>query len=404
MKIIEINSVCRGSTGKIMLGTASYARAQGHTVYTFSRKKKEASPCDGHAFFGLQAENMLSRAVSIFSGYSENGSILGTLRLIREIKRIQPDVLHLHNLHGWYLNLPMLTAYIRKHNIPVVWTLHDCWGFTAQCSHFTIEKCDKWQTQCHDCPRYRIYPYTYVDRTQQMYRLKRKWMTGLPSLTVVTPSHWLAGLVRQSFLKEYPVEVIHNGIDLSVFQPTPSNFREEHGIEQKHIVLGVASGWTERKGLDVFVELSKRLDPQKYQIVLVGTDDTVDKQLPGNILSIHRTQNQTELAEIYTAADVFANPTKEEVLGLVNVESLACGTPVITFKSGGSPECIDETCGAVVECDDVASLESEICRMCESAPVDSKACIARAKKFDLRIMNKKYLSLYEKIGSQRGDK
>lgn len=404
MKIIEINSVCRGSTGKIMLGTASYAREQGYTVYTFSRRKNEPTPCDGHAFFGSQAENMLSRAVSVFSGYSENGSVLGTLQLIKEIRCIQPDILHLHNLHGWYLNLPILTDYIRKHNIPVVWTLHDCCGFTAQCSHFTIEKCDKWQTQCHDCPRYRIYPYTYVDKTRKMYRLKKKWLTGLPNLTIVTPSEWLADLVKQSFLKEYPVKVINNGIDLSVFQPTPSDFREKYGIGQKYIVLGVAFGWGKRKGLDVFVELSKRLDPEKYQIVLVGTDDTVDKQLPSNIVSIHRTQNQTELAEIYTAADVFANPTREENYPTVNMEAIACGTPVITFRTGGSPEILDDTCGTVVDCDDVDAMKAEICRICEVLPANPEACTAHARNFDLRTMNEKYLSLYEKIGSQRGDK
>ena len=181
-----------------------------------------------------------------------------------------------------------------------------------------------------------------------MYQLKKKWFTGVENMTLVTPSEWLAGLVKQSFLKDYPIRVINNGIDLEVFKPTPSNFRETYGCGDKKIVLGVAFGWGERKGLDVFLDFAKRLDSERYQIVLVGTDENVDKQLPNTVISIHRTQNQTELAKIYTAADVFVNPTREEVFGLVNIEALACGTPGVTFNTGGSPECYDATCGSVV--------------------------------------------------------
>ena len=213
-------------------------------------------------------------------------------------------------------------------------------------------------------------------------------------LTIITPSQWLADQVKMSFLKDYPVKVINNGIDLSVFKPTESDFRDRYGFVDKKIVLGVAFGWGHRKGLDVFIELSKRL-PEDYRIVLVGTDDNVDKQLPANIVSIHRTQNQTELAEIYTAADVFANPTREEVLGLVNIESLACGTPVVTFKTGGSPECIDETCGSVVPCDDVDAVEMEIRRICEEKPYSIEACLARAKSFDMNEKFKEYVDLYK---------
>ena len=189
-------------------------------------------------------------------------------------------------------------------------------------------------------------------------------MAGL-DLTIVTPSQWLADLVGQSFLKDYPVKVIHNGIDLNVFKPVPSDFREKHNISvQKHVLLGVAFGWGKRKGLDVFIELAERLDQEKYQIVLVGTDDNTDKQLPSEIVSIHRTQNQRELAEIYTASELFVNPTREEVLGLVNI-----------------PECVDEICGAVVDCDDIDALEKEIIDICEKKPFNATACIRRAALF-----------------------
>jgi glycosyltransferase involved in cell wall biosynthesis len=227
-----------------------------------------------------------------------------------------------------------------------------------------------------------------------MYRKKQEWFTGVQDLTIVTPSHWLAGLVGESFLKDYPVKVIHNGIDLPVFKPTESDFRKKHHCEDKFILLGVAFGWGARKGLDVFIDLASRLD-DRFQIVLVGTDDNVDKNLPPNIISIHRTQNQTELAEIYTAADLFVNPTREEALGLVNIESLACGTPVVTFQTGGSPECVDPTCGSVVPCDDANALEQEILRIAETKPYSPDACLNKAKEFDMNERFEEYVRLYE---------
>lgn len=345
--------------------------------------------------FGYNFENRFSFYVSYFTGFHNMGSVLGTLKLIKEIENFSPDILHLHNLHLWMVNLPMLFSYIKKNKIKVVWTLHDCWSFTGQCPHFTMAKCDKWKTGCYNCPLYREYPAACVDRSKTMWKLKKKWFTGVQNMTIVTPSQWLADLVKESFLAEYPVKVIHNGIDLSVFKPTGSDFREKHGLQNKKIILGVAFGWGIKKGFDVFVDLAARLDSEKYQIVLVGTDERADQQLPENIISIHRTQNQKELAEIYSAADLFVNPTREEVLGLVNIEANACGTPVVTFRSGGSPECIDETSGSVVECDDIDALEREIVRICMENPFSKDACIRKAKKFDANEKFDEYINLYE---------
>jgi glycosyltransferase involved in cell wall biosynthesis len=289
----------------------------------------------------------------------------------------------------------MLFYYIKESKVKVVWTLHDCWSFTGHCPYFTIAKCDKWKTGCHHCPQPEIYPKMYLDTSKQMYNLKKSWFTGIEDMTIATPSKWLGDLVKESFLKDYPIKVINNGIDLSVFTPRESNFRSRYGLENKKILLGVSFDWGYRKGLDVFIELSKRLDPEKYQIVLVGTNKMVDEQLPGNILSIHGTENQIQLAEIYTAADLFVNPTREEVLGLVNIESLACTTPVLTFRTGGSPECIDSTCGSVVEVDDVDALEKEILRICQDNPYSKEACLERAKNFDMYDRFKEYIKLYE---------
>jgi len=220
--------------------------------------------------------------------------------------------------------------------------------------------------------------------------------TGIKNMTIVTPSRWLAGLAKESFLGEYPIKTINNGIDLSVFKPTESDFRQKYGCKNKKVLLGVSFAWGVRKGLDVLIKLSERLDPDKYQIVLVGTDENVDKQLPDGIISIHSTHNQKELAEIYSAADLFVNPTREENYPTVNMESIACGTPVLTFRTGGSPEIVDERSGYVVDCDDIDDMEREIVRICEEMPYTLDTCLERAKSFDMHERFKEYVELYEK--------
>lgn len=402
MKIAQINMLTNGSTGQIMFQIANTARSYGFKANTYSPipfvrgKKNKLTTCKNHFWWGSRFESFLHYYVGTLFGNNGLLSICGTRQLIKNLKNFSPNVIHLHNIHGFCINIPMLFNYIKKNNINVIWTLHDCWAFTGHCPYFTMVECDKWKTGCYKCPQYRDYPKSIFDNSKKMYRLKKKWFTGVENLTIVPPSEWLAGLVKQSFLKDYPVKVIHNGIDLNVFKPTESDFRKKYNIsEEKFILLGVAFGWGKRKGLDVFIDLQKRLDNAKYQIVLVGTDDNVDKQLPRDIISIHRTQDQTELAEIYTAADLFVNPTREEVLGLVNIEANACGTPVITFKTGGSPECISVKSGMVVDCDDIDGLQHGIEKICEQNLFSTADCIEQAKQFDMNEKFKEYLKLYE---------
>lgn len=401
MRVASINMIHTGSTGKIMLGIAECARARSHEVHTFSPniyyvgQKMDAPLIEGHSYFGFIKENMLHLALSQATGIFECFSWFGTRQLIRQLDQINPDIIHLHNLHNNSLDVRSLFRYIKRKQIKVVWTLHDCWSMTGKCPHFVVAKCDKWKTGCHHCSVLREYPKTYVDQTKLMWQMKKKWFSGVKDMVVVTPSEWLAGIVKQSYLSEYPLKVINNGIDLSVFQPTYTDIRQRYGISaDKHIVLGVAPGWDDKKGLDVFVKLAQCL-PVDYQIVLVGTDDKSDNQLPENIISIHRTQNQYQLAEIYSAADVFVNATREDTFPTVNIEALACGTPVITFRTGGSPEIIDETCGSVVNCGDVGALEREIIRVCNEKPYSQDACIIRACQFDQKEKFKEYVMLYE---------
>ena len=317
---------------------------------------------------------------------------------MKKIDEFKPDIIHLHNLHDSYINLSMLFSYIKKHNVPAVWTLHDCWSFTGQCPHFTIVKCDKWKVGCHNCPQYKEYPASLYDNTKKMWQLKKKWFTGVKNMTIVTPSEWLAGLARESYLKQYPIEVINNGIDLNAFKPTHSNFREQYGIPgDKYIVLGVSFGWGYRKGLDCFVEMAEKLG-ERYQIVLVGTDNEIDKNLPQSIISIHRTQNQKELAEIYSAADVFAMPTREENYPTVNMEAIACGTPVVTFRTGGSPEMLDDKTGIVVEANNIEATEKAIKDICEKKRCnDEDYIVAYSKKFNMQKKFTDYIELYATV-------
>ncbi len=396
MKIAQINIAHYGSTGKIMLQIADLARARGHETKTYSRGwKSQTPPHPEHAFVGSFVENALHHVFATMTGKNECYSRRGTKKLIKALENFSPDVLHLHNLHGWFLHLPTLFDYVKKSGVRVVWTLHDCWAFTGHCPYFDMVGCEKWKTGCYACSQYKDYPANRVDSSQSSYVRKKAWFSGVKDMTIVTPSKWLAGLVKQSFLKEYPVEVIHNGIDLSVFQPTESDFRKKYGLEDKFVLLCVAFVWGERKGIDVLTELAKRLN-SKYKIVLVGTNEEMDKTLPKEILSIHKTQNQSELAEIYTAVDVFVNPTREDNFPTVNIESLACGTPIVTFDTGGSPEILDETCGVVVNKNAVDDMQRAIERICKEKPFSEAACVKRAAQFNKNEKFAEYVALYER--------
>lgn len=405
MKVLFVNTVCgNGSTGNIITGTLSLLKekgGKGKVAFGFGKAHKVS---DDEAYKTVTTgeyyiHNVLSRLTDREGLFSKRQ----TRKLLSEINVYNPDVIHLHNLHGHYINYEILFEFLKKAKKPVVWTLHDCWAFTGHCTYFLAVKCEKWKRECNKCPQLKQYPACYnpIGYVKDNYGRKKAAFCTVPNLTIVTPSQWLADLVKQSFLKDYPVRVINNGIDLSVFKPTASNFRAKYNCENKFVLLGVAFDWGVRKGLDVFVELAKRLD-DRFQIVLVGTNKDIDKLLPENIISIHRTQNQAELAEIYSAADIFVNPTREEVFGLVNVESLACGTPVVTFNAGGSPECIDNTCGSVVPCDDVDALEQEIRRIINERPFAKDSCVARAKAFDMSARFGEYIDLYQKVLEDQG--
>ena len=402
MKILQINTYYKyGSTGRIVYQLQQSAIERGHNcTVAFGFEKSDNKFPDTYTI----TTNLSSRLHYIFyklTGLQGIFSFFSTQKFIKFVKKLKPDFIHLHNLHGSYINHRLLFSYIKKSRTPVVWTLHDCWSFTGLCAHFTLAKCDRWQTGCGNCPSIGDLLRTRLDFTKHMWRKKRKWFTGVENMMIVAPSQWLAGLIKQSYLKEYETKIIYNGIDLEVFKPTKSDFRRRNGLEDKHIVLGVALCWERRKGADVFIELEKRLDKNLYKIVLVGVDAHIAKTLPSNILSIDRTNSQVELAEIYTAADLFVNPTREEVFGLVNAEALACGIPVVTFNTGGSVEVVDENSGSIVDCDDVDALEKEIIRICTYKPFTQENCIKRAYEFNIKDNNKAIIDTYESMVDEK---
>lgn len=391
MKVVQINATCgKGSTGKICVALSKLMSDQGIENYILYSLGESDYPL-GIRYMHSHEVKIQALWARILGNYGFN-AVWATSRLLRKLEKIQPDVVHLHNLHSHNCNLEMLFSYLKEKKIRVLWTFHDCWAFTGYCTHFMMENCEQWRTGCSNCPQRCSYSW-FLDRSKSVFERKRQCLSGL-DMTIVTPSHWLAGLVKESFLKEYPVRVIHNGIDLKIFQPVKSDFREKYGIpEERKILLGVSFGWGNRKGLDIFVELAKKLNPEKYQIVLVGTNDQTDKLLPKEIISIHKTNSQRELAEIYTAADIFLNPTREDNYPTVNMEAIACGTPVITFRTGGSPESIAPSTGVVVDCESCEALILEISRLIKM-PEMSDNCVNERSRFDQNHSFIQYLPLY----------
>lgn len=398
MKVLQINTVYpNGSTGKIARGIKEICDSEQiecRVAYRYREGNEEIK--DTYAissYLDCHVHNRLARYTMLQGCFSK----IKTSLFLKKVSKYAPDIIHLHNIHGSFINHKKLFNYIKKHNVKVIWTLHDCWSMTGACPHFDMIGCDKWKFECSKCPQKKP---SLIDTSRRMHKNKKKWFCGIENMVLVTPSEWLADLTQESYMREYPVKVINNGIDLSIFKPTESDFREKYDLNDKKIVLGVAFGWGARKGLDVFCALAKSL-PENYKIVLVGTNDEVDKTLPENILSIHRTYNQQELAQIYSAADLFVNPTREEALGLVNVEALACGTPVVTFKTGGSPECIDESCGCVVEKNDIDAILKKIIDVCENKTFSQESCIQRASMFKKEDKFKEYIELYRNMMEEK---
>lgn len=397
MRVMQINTVCgSGSVGRIMVDLIHALEAEGdHGMAAFGRRE---APFGVNAYrFGTNKDMGIHVLHTFFRGEHGFASKRQTEKLIKKIEEYNPDIIHLHNIHGFYLNVERLFEYLKEAKRPVVWTLHDCWSFTGHCAYFDYVGCAKWRTGCESCPQYRkTYPYAlFKDNSKRNYCRKKAAFTGGSNLTLVTPSYWLANLVRESYLKEYPVRVIPNGINLDRFHPVESRLREQLGMEKKFVLLGVASMWEERKGYAYFEALADRLD-SSFRIILIGLSKQKLKRLHPKIHGVMRTESVEELAKYYSMADVYVNPTLEDNFPTTNLEALACGTPVITFATGGSVEAVDEKTGRIVPKGDTEGLLRAVEEL-RREPPDGQACLNRAKEYDKDHRFREYLSLYREL-------
>lgn len=401
-KLLQINSAKNcGSTGKIAEQISLVTQSHGWETYIAHGYRYDR----GGEIPGYNVTGKYGEYAHLVKSYLADGQGLGsvaeTKRLVKWIESINPDVVHLHNIHGYYVNYKILFKFLASRTIPVVWTLHDCWPFTGHCVYFDRIGCDKWKVGCFDCPQKKAYPKSLVDRSSKNYQRKKNCFTSIDNLTIVPVSDWLGGLVKDSFWGNYPIHTIHNGIDLDKFKPCESDFREKHGLEDKFIVLGVADGYGKRKGIPDFNKLSERFG-NDVKIVMVGLSESDKKRVGPNILGMGRTSSQQELIDIYSTADVFINPTYEDNFPTTNLEALACGTPVITYATGGSPEAIDEHTGIVVNKGDVEEMYKAI-ELVRKIGKTSYSSVCRERA--LNCFNKDdrfedYFRLYEEILSK----
>lgn len=403
-KLLQINSCINRSTGRIAQQLGETAIDAGWESWIAYSARSECVPSKSNLIkIGSQFD---ARVHAFQTRLLDNHGLCSgasTRQLIQDIQDVEPDVIHLHNIHGYYLNYEVLFNFLASYGRPVVWTIHDCWAFTGHCVHYTDVDCYKWKEasdeHCSNCPKLRDYPTSYLfDRSSRNYAQKRCAFTSVDNLTLVPVSYWLGDVLKESFLGSYPIKVIQNGVDLNTFYPREGmKFRKKHHIEDKYIVLGVATGWSENVGLSDFIRLSQVLD-ERFKVVMVGTTPAIDKMLPKNIISVNRTNDVNELAQIYSEADILFNGSFMETFGLVTAEAISCGTPALVYNSTACPEIVTKDTGYVVSPKDfdavVTTLMEDINVPSEYRQKRKNTCREYAfKQFD---RNKKY-ALYMEI-------
>jgi len=401
MKVLQINSVCgMGSTGKIVVQISDYLNQnniENYIAYGLGKSDRPNTFKIGN-YFDAHFHSFISRKLCM-QGY---GSKLTTLRLVSYIKKIKPDIVHLHNIHGHYLNFKILFNYLNKTNIQIVWTFHDCWPFTGKCTHYIETGCNKWMSHCKNCPQLKTYPDSERDRSAKNYIDKKKIFTESKNLYITTVSKWLKGEAEKSYLKDKKIRCIYNGVNTEIFKKTNGDIKKKLGISDKFMILGVSSVWNNSKGLDDFFKLSKMID-ENTVIVLIGITPEQKKQLPDNIIGIRKTNNQQELAEYYSDADVLVNLSIGETFGLVVAEAMACGTPAIVYDSTACPEVPDGGCGFIVPPKDVDGILTCI----EQVKKDGKGkysdnAVKRVRdNFTEQKMTENFLELYKELNNTR---
>lgn len=395
--LLQINATCNwGSTGRIAEQIAILAEEHGWDCYIAHGARYVRKSSIKTIPIGSIMGNTVHALISLLFGRHGLSSTSATKEFIKTVYLIKPDIIHLHNIHGYYINYKILFEYLKESKIPVVWTLHDCWSMTGQCTHYESVGCNKWQTSCEHCPLLGASYKTLVDRSRKNWTLKKSLFSSVENLTIVPVSYWLEDVVKKSFLQNSRTIVIHNGIDIGIFKPLKVSRIDLRLDSDRPVVLGVSSEWGEKKGLNDFIELSKN---SEFQVVLIGVTEKQKAKLPRTITAIERTHNQEELVKYYSTADVFVNPTYEDSLPTVNIEALACGTPVVTYRTGGSPEILDENTGIIVEKGDVEGLIKAIETIRENGKTAySQACRDRAvRHFNKDNIFEDYINLYNSL-------
>lgn len=400
-KILQINITANwGSHGKIAEGIGLLAMQEGWESHIAYGRWMNPSASQLYHIGNNWDEAIHGLATRILDnhGLMSKGA---TRKLIRHIAQIQPDIVHLHNIHGYYLNYPMLFHYLKGSGIPVVWTLHDCWSYTGHCAHYMFAGCQKWEEHCHHCAWKSAYPRSMMtERSYENFEQKRLSFLSLDNLTLVPVSKWLENELQRSFFKGHSIVQLYNGIDCQKFYPTNhgATIKQQYSIPQDNkIVVGIASNWY-RKGLPDFLKLRTIL-PEDYSIILVGLNKKEIKNLPQGIIGLQRTQNQEELVDIYSAANVYFNPTWEDNFPTTNLEAMACGTPVVTYRTGGSPETIGVGTGFVIDQGNIEAASKCISKICSNGKeMYQKACRERITTlFERNIRFSDYIALYKSI-------
>ena len=411
MRVIEINSGNFGSTGNIMLQIAEAARTKGHTVITCCPKSRsnQKKKVGNQLFIGNRLTRNLHLRLTYLTGFNGCFSFVSTLRYLRKVSKFSPDVIHLHNLHNCYINLPLLFRFIKKNKIPVVWTLHDCWAFTGQCPHFTMVKCEKWKKGCGDCQSYHEYPGSLVDRTKIMWSLKKKWFTGVENLTIVTPSQWLADLVKQSYLSDYPVKVIYNGIDFDEYNMDyHMDTRELLEIPEDAFVVGMVGRLAEQKAPDVFVKVAKRIKeiiPKAFFLIVGDGPDwdevqqeVDDNELTDSFILAGWTRRPMEYIKIL---DIAVLISRWEGFGLVLPEYMLANKPIVATDVDAIPFIVqDHVNGLLAPVDDDEKIAENVIEIYQDENLKKKLVSEGkrevAERFDVKRVAKEHERLFER--------
>lgn len=382
-RILFINSVCGfGSTGRIVADLSKIDEFE--TLVCFGRKKDYAN-VDSYKL-SIFFDNVSGALNTILFDNNLNICNKATKRLINKIKEFNPDIIHLHNLHGYYVNIEMLFKFLKEYNKPIVWTLHDCWPITGYCPHFDGINCDKYKNECYNCQHKFSYPFSlFKQNVKNDFYKKKELFNDLNNLILVTPSNWLSNILSDSFLSKHKKIVINNGIRLNDYKTTKHK-------EEQFTILAASSIWSKEKGIDELNKIIPLLD-KDIKIKVIGKGSNKVK----NCIAIKRTNSKKEMIDLYSSSHLFINPTLEDNFPTVNIESLACGTPVLTYNTGGSPEILDKDSGIVIEKTNYKEMARMINELKNNYHFDSNKCIERSRMFSLDNMIKKYQELYESL-------